>query len=81
MDKKIIANLAATHGISEESAKQIYLDICKHIASGLVANQKQTCPYFVIKPISRPERVKDLPDGTKKTIKAKAFGKITVKGS
>ena len=81
MDKKVISKLAENHGISEELAKQIYLEICKNIASGLIANHKQTCPYFVIKPVSRPERIKDLPDGTQKTIKAKVFGKITVKGS
>jgi hypothetical protein len=81
MDKKLIAALASNYGITEETAKKIYLDICKHIATELVANQKQTSPFFVIKPISRPERIKDLPDGSQKTIKAKMFGKIMLKGS
>ena len=80
MDKKFFDVLADRHGIGQETAKQIYLDICKEMAARLIANEKQSCPYFVIKPVSRPERQKTLEDGSVKVVEATQFGRMTIKG-
>ncbi len=66
MDKQFFETLASRHGITPEIAKQVYLDICKEMAARLIANEKQSCPYFVIKPVSRPERQKTLQDGSQR---------------
>ena len=80
MDKQFFETLASRHGITPEIAKQVYLDICKEMAARLIANEKQSCPYFVIKPVSRPERQKTLQDGSQKSLEATRFGRMTLKG-
>ncbi len=80
MDKQFFESLSTQHGITVEVAKKIYLDICKEMASKLMANEKQSCPYFVIKPVTRPEKQKTLEDGTQKQLESRHFGRMTVKG-
>jgi len=80
MDKKFFDGLADRHGISADAAKQIYMDICKEMAARLAANEKQSCPYFVIKPVVRAEKQKTMEDGTQKKIESKHFGRMTLKG-
>jgi len=80
MDKQFFEGLASRHGVSADAAKQIYMDICKEMASRLAANEKQSCPYFVIKPVTRAEKQKTLEDGTQKNVEAKHFGRMTLKG-
>ena len=80
MDKHFFEALGSRHGIEADVAKQIYLDICKEMAARLVANEKQSCPYFVIKPVSRPARQKTLQDGSQKSLEATRFGRMTLKG-
>ena len=80
MDKQFFKGLANRHGVSTDVAKQIYMDICKEMASRLAANEKQSCPYFVIKPVIRSEKQKTLEDGTQKSVEAKHFGRMTLKG-
>ena len=80
MEKQFFESLSSRHGISPEVAKQVYLDICKEMAARLLANEKQSCPYFAIKPVSRPERQKTMQDGSQKPQEAKLFGRMTLKG-
>jgi len=80
MDKKFFDSLAAQHAIESDVVKQIFLEICKEMAGRLIANEKQSCPYFVIKPVSKPAREKTQADGSQKSLKAIRFGKMTLKG-
>lgn len=80
MDKQFFESLSTHHGITVEVAKKIYLDICKEMASKLMANEKQSCPYFVIKPVTRPEKQKTMEDGTQKQLESRHFGRMMVKG-
>ena len=80
MDKQFFEGLANRHSVNADTAKQIYMDICKEMASRLAANEKQSCPYFVIKPIIRAEKNKTLEDGTQKSVEAKHFGRMILKG-
>lgn len=80
MDKQFFEVLAIRHSVSADVVKQIYMDICKEMASRLAANEKQSCPYFVIKPVIRSERQKTLKDGSQKNVEAKHFGRMILKG-
>lgn len=80
MDKKFFSDLSERHGVSSEVAKQIYLEICKEMATRLAANEKQSNPFFSIKPVARSEKKKTLPDGSEKTIESRLFGRMTLKG-
>ncbi|MEB3335662.1 MAG: hypothetical protein VKP70_11835 [Cyanobacteriota bacterium] len=80
MDKQFFETLSTRHGVSADVAKKIYLDICKEMASKLIANEKQSCPYFVIKPVTKPEKQKTLQDGSQKQLEARHFGRMLVKG-
>lgn len=79
MEQRFFDSLASSHSISPETAKQIYLEICKEIAVKLAANQRQSCPYFVIKPISRAGRQKNMADGSVKAVEDRFFGKVILK--
>lgn len=80
MDKKFFDELSTRHSVSADVAKQIYLDICKDMAARLAANEKQSNPYFMIKPVVRSEKSKTQSDGSQKTVEARSFGRMTLKG-
>ena len=79
MDKKILDATAAQYGVAPDVVKEIYLALCKEIAGKVSLDEKYRCPYFVIKPVSKPERTKKMDDGSEKTIDPKRFGKIILK--
>jgi hypothetical protein len=80
MDKTFFEELATRHNVSTDITKQIYLDICKEMARRLASNEKQSNPYFTVKPVNRAEKSKLSSDGSRRTIEARFFGRMILKG-